>query len=424
MTDIKDDPFKTVEETGTTKTAPPKKAAAAKSEPKDEPKTEAATEADPLASFLAEMTIDEEDFEAPAPFVSRYIKPADGLWIPLRIVDAKVEQREMKAVVAYTPEGEMVTNPRGIDKLVEEHGATQEVETISVYQFVLEAEHVATCFGERPSSYRLYTQVFPVRIPLNKPRKRNGVEEVGFDKTSGKKLLAATHVVKPGTKITEDPEQLQELADAMVADGGKIVMARVKHRVKKSDDAVPRKNPDGTFVKCKVDEVEGSPIRLRKKDDGFVYSSSGDVYEGPADGLIPFGDDNYLIPDNSDDGAIVKDMVKREQVFDNLADDVYGVKGRTVTIVRLDDAEVEAEVTWETVGFITVMPIKAGTMVQAVAEGGELITASWLGTHWQETDKPHELQVNEAGEVRMVSAIDAAGGSESGYDVFKGDKAS
>lgn len=419
MTDIKDDPFKTVEATGTTKTAPPKKDAAPKeAAPKDEPK-----DVNPLASFIAEMTIDEDDFAAPEP-ISYYIKPADGTWIPLRIVSAKVEQREMKAVVAYTPDGEMVTNPRGIDKLVSEHGAKQEVEDITVYQFVVEAEHEATCFGERPAPYRLYTQVFPLRIPLKKPRMRGGVEEVGFDKASGKKLLAATRVVKPGMNIKEDEEQLQALADAMTADGGKIVMARVRRRTVKSDDSIPRKNPDGTFVKCKVDEVEGAPIRLRKKDDGFVYSSTSEAYEGPTAGLIPFGDDGFLIPDHSDDGAIVKDMVKRENVYDNLADEVFGVQGRDITIHRNDaeETEVDAKITWETTGFTTVLPVKAGTLVQAVTEGGELITATWLGTHWQETEKEHELQVSETGEVRIVSVVSEDAGSQSSFDEFKGDK--
>jgi hypothetical protein len=420
MTDINDDPFAKVEETGTTKTAPPKKAAPAKAEPT---KAKPVEDADPLASFLAEMTIEEEDFEAPANVI-RYIKPADGLWVPLRITGAKVEQRDMQAVVAYTPSGEMVTSPRGIDALVDEHGAEQVVEQISLWQFVLEAEHVATCFGERPSAYRLYTQVFPMRIPLKKPRERNGKTEVGFDKTSGKKLLAATRVVKPGMQIKEDEEQLQALADAMVADGGKIVMGRIRHRVKKSDDTVPRKNPNGTFVKCKVDEVEGAPVKLRKDGDTLVYVSSGDAYEGETAGLIPFGEDIFLVPDSSDDGAIVKDVVKREAIYDNLADDVYGVQGRSITVQRNDDTEIDAEVTWDTVGFITVLPIKAGTLVQAVAEGGELITATWLGTHWQETEKPHELQVSETGEVRMVSVIDAAAGSQESYDVFKGDQAS
>lgn len=439
MNESAEDPFAKVEETAAEK--PAKKADPAKK--KENAATEDAKSTDGIdfSQFLAEMTIGEEDFDAPAPFVPRYIRPAEGTWIPVRIVSARIEQREMRAVVATSSDGSLVTNPKAIDTLVEESGAEQSVETVTLWQFVVEAEHVATCFGERSSTYRLYTPVFPLRIPLNKPRTRNGVEELGFDKSSGKKLLAATRVVRPGMRLTEqDEETLQSIADAMVADGGKIVMARVRYRTKKSDDSIPRKNANGSFVKAKVDEVEGSFIRLRKDGDSFV-DPNGNVLDrnedgshvyisssGPADvfqesNLIPFGE-SFLIPDSSDDGVMVRDVIKREAVYDNLADDVYGVPGRNVTIQRQDDSEVEAEVTWETTGFITTQPVKAGTLIQAVAEGGELITASWLGTHWEEV-APHELSVEEDGKITMISSAKLAEGamSKAGLDVFKGDAA-
>lgn len=410
MTDVKDDPFATVEETGTTaKKAPAKK----KAEPED---------ANPLAAFIAEMTIDEEDFAAPTPFAGRYIRPAEGSWIPVRITSAKVEQREMRAIVVTTKDGSLITTPKEIDA-IDPKGASQEVEQVTLWQFVVEAEHVATCYGERSTAYRLYTPVFPMRIPLNKPRERNGVKEMGFDKISGKKLLAATRVVKPGMKLTESNEELLErLADDMVKDGGKIVMAKVRYRTKKSDDSVMRKNADGTPVKALVDETEGSFIRLEKNGDTFANVSTGEAYDGDTSKLIPFGEGQFLIPDNSDDGVTVRDIVKREAVYDNLADDVYGVPGRSITIQRLDETEIEAEVTWDTVGFITVPPIKAGTVVQAVA-GDETITAAWLGAHWEEVE-PHNLEVTEDGKVTLIAAsvaASAATASSSGLDVFKGD---
>jgi len=426
MTDIKDDPFAKVEETEESTTTA-KKATTKKATAKAAPEAveDAVPADDGLESFLAEMTIDDEDFAAPLPFIPNYIRPAEHLWVPVRITSAKVEARDMNVVVAYTDNGDMVTNPGGIDKLVE-RGKEQSVEQASLYQFVVEAEHVATHFGQRATPYRLYTQVFPVRIPLKQPRRRGGVEELGFDKNSGKKLLAATRVVTPGQKITEDEEVLQQLADAMVADDGKIVMARIKHRVKKSDDAIPRKNADGTFVKALVDESSGSFVYLSKGDGGkFYYSENDAEYEGDASKLIPYGDNRYIIPDSSDDAAMVKDIVKRENTYDNLSEDVAPVPRRMFTIQRTDGSEIEAEVTWETIGFAVVSPVKAGTMVQAVAEGGELITASWLGTHWQETEVPHELQVvRETGEVRLVSSAHAAGEgggiSQAGLDVYKG----
>lgn len=437
-----DDPFAQVEETTALAEKTAEKAAPAKK--KDDAESEGSSAASDIdfSTFLAEMTIDEDDFSGPTPFVSRYIKPAEGTWIPVRIVSAKIEQREMRAVVGINTDGSFVTNPKAIDALVEA-GMEQSVEQVTLWQFVVEAEHVASCFGERSSTYRLYAPVFPLRIPLNKPRTRNGVEELGFDKSSGKKLMSAARVVKPGMRLTDkDEEALRGIADALVADGGKVVMARVRYRTKKSSDAIPRKNSDGSFVKAKIDQDSGGFIKLTKGAGSLADSFLGPDGEAlerreegnhvyiPASGsaqvlqecdLIPL-EDSFLIPDSSDDGVVVRDIVNREAVYDNLADDVYGLPGRLVTIQRQDETEVEAKVTWETVGFITTQPVKAGTLIQAVGEGGEMITASWLGTHWEEV-APHELTVEDDGKIRMVSAASLVEQATSGLDVFKGDTA-
>lgn len=414
MTEITDDPFATVEAAASEEKPAAKKAAPAKAK-KDEAAKVPAQGID-FAQFLAEMTIDEEDFAPPAPVVTRYIKPAEHSWIPVRITSAVVEQKERKAVVATAPDGTLITTPKAIDMAVEQ-GLPQSVEEgLSMWQFMVEAEHVLTCFGTRNKDYRIYTSVFPVRVPLRKPENRNGVEVLGFDSNSGRKLMSATRTVKPGERLTEqDAERLEEIAQEMV---GKVVMARVRYRP--VDSTIPRKNPDGSFVKAKIDEDSGSFIRLEKSDNGFTDTRTGEIVEiDNSAKLIPFGE-QYLIPDNSDDGSMVKDVV--QNVYDNLADEVAVVPGRIVTIQRQDETEVEAEVTWETAGFITTAPVRAGTLIQAETEGKELITASWLGTHWEEVDA-HELTVGDDGKIRLVSAASlaqkAVGGS--GLDVFKGD---
>jgi hypothetical protein len=415
LTDINDDPFANVEETG----------ASADAQPEDKVPADGFD----FEAFLAEMTIDDEDFEAPTPIVDRYIRPAEGSWIPVRIVSVDTTQHDMKAVVATLPDGSFVTVPNQINLAVEK-GMTQSVENVTLWQYVVEADHVANCYGERSNAYRLYTPVFPMRVPLNKPRNRGGVEEIGFDKSSGKKLLAATRVVKPGEKVTEDNEELlRSLGDAMTADGGKIVMARVRYRVKKSEESVPRKKADGTFLKGAIDQTSGSFIKLRKSGNEYVYVEGGATYEGDTSGLIPFGD-TFLIPDDSDDGVRVQDIVKREATYDNLADDVAVVPGRQVEINRPDGSSVTAEVTWETVGAITVQPVRAGTLIQAVTEDKEIITASWLGTHWEDVG-PHELTVpSEGPDMGKVVLSPVTQGSKDGsaaapgLDVFKGDAAS
>lgn len=431
MTDITDDPFAAVEAAAPEEKTAPKKAAPAKA--KKEETVEVSTQVIDFSNFIAEMTIGDDDFELPASIIPYYIKPAEHTWVPVRITSAVVEQKERRAVVATAPDGTIVTTPKVIDMAVEK-GCPESVEDgLTMWQFVVTAEHVLTCFGVRKQDYRLYASVFPIRVPYRKPKMQNGVELLGFDSYSGKKLMIATRTLNSGDRLTEEnAERLEEIASSMV---GRIVMARIRHREVTS--TVPRKNPNGSFVKARINEDDGSFIKLEKKGDAFVDSSGskcetnedGDVIYIPSEGpaaifppkqLIPFGA-YYLIPDNSEDGAVVKDNV--ENVYDNLADEVGPVPGRIATIRRQDETEVEAEVTWETTGFIATAPVRAGTMIQAVSKGGELITASWLGTHWEEVD-PHELTVGDDGKMRLVSATSLAGGAAAGaqgLDVFKGD---
>ena len=161
------DPFGTVPQNTEEKTAP-KKTAPKKPDPVEDAvpaKTEKKDDVLDLAAFIAEMssmTLDESDFEQPEEvFYRPYIKPADRVRIPLKIVKAEVKLREgQRIVVARTKDGQTVMNPRAIDVLVEEHGATEEVlEDASYFQFILEAVHVAECFGDR-------------RVPVGRPPAR------------------------------------------------------------------------------------------------------------------------------------------------------------------------------------------------------------------------------------------------------------
>lgn len=413
-----DDPFGSLKKTGETpedaKPAPVEDTVPTKTEPKD------AVEFD-ISSFIAEMTLDAEDFEQPAEVIfKKYIKPAHGTWIPLEITDAKVELREgQRAVVAYSKDGQQIMSPKGIDILVSDHGATEEIiDDASFFQFKLEAEHVAECFGERQSPYLMFAPVFDMRIPLKNPKKG----KLGWDKKAGRHLVAATRILKPGDKILDNEEALNELAKKMI---GKKVLAKVRRKESTREESKPRVHENGSFVKARVDQTEGAFILLTKKNGTVIYKASGEVYEGDTDGLIPFGDD-LLIPDTSDDSAIVKDMVKSTMSFDNLEDDVASVPSLDVEIHRVDGSDVQGVITWETVGFIATKPVKSGTAIQAeITEGGEkkIITATWLGDMWEETPDEQQLQVTDAGEVRYVP-VDKGDGTPadlSGLDMFKGD---
>lgn len=403
---------------------------------------------DAMAYFEAVMTITDEDYEEPQPYVP-YIKPADGVWIPLRITDVKVEPREQRLVVAYTKDGQRVIDPRKFADVITAGGEEVVEEGVVVHQFRIEAQHIATHFGERNSPFLLFCPILDIKIALRSPKRLpNGDTQLGFDKSSGRKLLAATRVGM-GRNITEDEDLFKELAAALV---GKAIMAKVRRRTSPSTSSKPRINPaDGSFVKAKSDPSTGSVIRLTRNGNVFFYKtdadghSAGDAYEGDIPGLIPF-DGDFLIPDSSDEAQIVRDTFEQTNVFDNLADDVYRVPSvvmdakqvtkditsrfevdtmtngkkliaRYETIRRTDGTEEACQTTWETVGFVTVSGKKPGVAIQATTPSGQTITATWLGTHWEETKTAHVMQVSEDGVPRLVPV---GGPDLSGLDEFKG----
>ena len=415
--------------------------------------TATANASDAVSYFLNQMTVREEDYEEPQRYVP-YIKPAERTWVPLVITKATVETREARLVVAYDSSGECVTDPKKIEKIVEA-GGEEVVETgVSYYQFRLEADHLGAHFGDRPSPYLLFVPVFAQKIAFKEARKnrRTGEYELGFVKDVGRKLLAATRVGL-GVAIPEDEEFLNNLAEELV---GKRIMAQVNRReVKRSGDK-PRVNSDGSFVKAKIDQDTQTVIRLTKTEGGsYVNTATGEAYEGNTAGLIPFTNEQFLIPDNSDFGQVVRDPFESVDTYDNLYDETFRVPNvvmvakqvtkeiaerfevadrldgkkevsRYAEIVRTNGDEVKGQITWETVGFVATATKAPGTAIQATlaeidptTNKPRVITATWLGTHWEETPQPHHLVVSEDdGKPRLVPVAPAA---PSGLDTFKGD---
>lgn len=400
-----------------------------------------------LKYFAAKMALSEDDYEEPKPYVP-YIKPAERTWIAVEITGVKVETRESRLVVAYDSNGELVTDPDQIDEIVENGGEEVIEEGIAYSQFRLEVGHLGTHFGERNSPYLMFVPVFPQKVPYKEPRKIRGTNDyaLGFKKDAGRKLLAATRV-GIGRSVTDDATVLAEVAQDLI---GKRVMVQVNRRESTKPTTKPRLNADGSFVKAKVDETEGSFVRLLKQDDGtFAHKNTGEVFEGMTANLIPMdGGKEYLIPDNSDFGQVVRETTSTTNTFDNLYDDTFRVPNvvmvakqvtkeiaarfevvdrtdgkkevsRYVEIVRANGDEVTGQITWESIGFVATAKRDPGTALQATIKGDDgdkVITASWLGTHWEETPQKHELVVTEDGKPRLVPVAGGAGG----LDTFKG----
>ena len=352
------------------------------------PKKEEPTSA---ADYFLDFKLGEEEFEQPAAFIP-YRMPADRAWIPVQILGAKVNVREMRRVL---------TDP--------DTGAETIEDKVVTPRFELEVQHVAEVYGERSREYLLGMPIEDVVIPFRQANKRG----LGFKKQSGRKLLAATRVLKPGERITRD--NLEKLTADMV---GKIVMAQVRRVDKEYTDAEPVLDAVGQTVRVKVTDAEDK-IEIVEKDGQLVLKEDGTPFAGDASRLFKH-DGVYYIPDPSDDGVMLKKVRKTVRTFDNLQDDVAPVPGREITINRTDGSTVAAEVTWDTVGQITTKPIKAGTPVQAVTGEGELLTATWVGTVWNETPVVHNLEINDLGAVVFVPVQDGQTGGDP-LDVFKGD---
>lgn len=409
---------------------------------------------DGASYFATEVVIEEDEYVLPqATFPGFYVKPKKDSYIPVRILSGTVEERVQKRlVVGFSKDGkERSLSPSRIEELVSEGGTQQIEEQVPYFQFKMEAEHVSELYGKRFSPYWIFVSAFDQMIPLSESKQTK--DKIGWSKTSGRKLFAATRVgidwrkENPNRPIKDDAslELLQEVADAMV---GKIVMARVWHSAPKVTTSFnPRINDDGMFVKAKIDSKLGEFIKLTKNNEGqYVNTESGEVYDGPIAGLIEY-DGGFLIPDASDDGEVVQDKTERESVYDNLKEDVFPIPyevvpslpenlkehftvinredgkkivQRLVMVHRNDGQKVPAEVTWETVGQIATQRRDVGTAIQAVTTDKELLTATWLGTHWQETPQPHLVELSELGEVRLVPTEKTEPFDFSGLDEFKG----
>lgn len=385
------------------------------------------------ASYFLDFELGEKEFEQP---VERpYQMPAEGSWVPVEIMDCHVVVKPMRRVL---------TNP--------DTGSTTIEDQVETPRFEMDAQLFAQCYGIRRGPYLLGMPIEDVIIPFKQGSTRKGT---GFEKMSGRKLIAATRVLSQGGRVSGS--ELDELAARM---NGKIVMAKVRLAHKDYDNSKPVTDASNRPVRVKVNDSD-QKVEIVEKDGQLVMKADGTPFPGDPGRLFKFGD-TYYIPDPSDDGVILKEFYKTTRTFDNLNDDVAPVPGmvveadaldrildeasranftihqnsprlgpvaqangsvlveRLIQVTRVDGSVVCAQVTWDTVGQITAKPVKSGTPVQAVTLDGDLLTATWIGTSWVETPVAHRLEVNGLG--ALVFVPEATDDDEKGspLDVFKG----
>lgn len=377
--------------------------------------------------FFLDFELGEEEFEQPIAFVP-YRMPKEGTWIPVKIMESGIALRDMRRVMTD-----------------QDTGAEAVEDKVATPRFEMEAQHVAGCYGDRGRSYLLGMPVEDVTMPFNSGSNRKGV---GFKKISGRKVVAATRVLKPGERVTGD--NLKKLADDMV---GRIVMAQVRYSHKEYTNSDPVTDSMGQTVRVKVNNRD-EKVEIVEKGGQLVMKETGEPFPGDTSRLFKY-EGTYYIPDPSDDGVMLKTIRATTRTFDNLKDDVAPVPGmvlssddvkeilgsgspsrpsftvhenpngsflveRLIQVVRKEGAPVYAQVTWDTVGQIATKPVKSGTPVQAVTFDGELLTATWIGTSWVETPVEHRLEVNELGALTFVPVASDHDDQGDPLDAFKG----
>lgn len=375
---------------------------------------------DDIEAYLAShatfsFDVDDEGFIEPE-MERRFIKPAEKAIIPIEIDEALLVTKTMKLVYVLIDNPKdpskplVVTDPKAIEAAMKQ-GATPKIGEFETPRFEVKAYLAATVYGDKGRPYLLSVPAMPVMIAYKDADRRR---KPGWIQYAGANLLKATGVVKPGMKVTEDT--LPELAEKMV---GQHVMAQIRYAKKVYTDPEPVVGEGGIEIKVAVDK-HGSHIKLSKGADGaprFTEAVSfrgadfkeGDTFPGDAEALVEH-QGGLFIRDNGEDSVALTKMVERTVFFDNLADNVQAPPLRKITAVKGEEDTIEAEVTWDTVGLM--VPInKSGYMssgptpvnrkVQAVAEGGELITVQWEGTFWKAVTD-HDLDVTEGGELTLT----------------------
>lgn len=315
----------------------------------------------------------------------------DKMWVPIRLESVEVDEKHIPRLSASTciaraKDGKISVQYDQVEAALRD-GAEEIVGEFKLPYFVATANHVAPSFGSRPFPYEIEVPVLTVKTAYHKGP-RNG--RTGFRNENGRSLRQASGATRTGDEVTR--ANMHEVAAAM---SDKIVMAQLSLVEGKRARQRRRFDADGKPITVLVDPNSGTPVAIQRVGEGqYVYAESGEVWEGNENLLVPLtteSTDKFAIRDNGDYSDVL--MESFTPFVDYINPPFQPVPERRVTVETLETDEdgtpirVEGDITWETVGAIT-LGKAPGAMVDVLLVSGkrmgQTISALWLGTQWNE----------------------------------------
>lgn len=361
----------------------------------------------------ADMELEEDEgdeavrvFEAGDTYVNPLdVGLKDKMWVPVRINVAEFKEKHKPRLSSKVCVAVKVDQQTGKKRVyvpfdhVEaqiQAGATEMVGEYELPYFICEANHVAPAFGQRRYPYEIEVPSLTIKTAFFKEQ-RSGRK--GYKNEDGRSLRMATGATQPGEAV--NLKTMPGIAKRMEE---QVVMAQITLSTKTKQR--PRLDGNNKPISVLLNVDTGAPVTVfaaekQKDDDPQVYlynDETGTLYEGSQKLLVHVKDAIYAIADSGENaGPLMEDYV---QVTDYLKTKFMPVPERKVE-VELHNGEIaKGEITWDTVGAIT-LDRTAGVPVDIVLGSGagdrvgQTTTAVWLGTQW--TELPPKKEDGEKG---------------------------
>lgn len=311
----------------------------------------------------------------------------DKMWVPIRISVAEFKPKHKPRLSAKTcvavkvgEDGKKrVYVPFDHVEAQIKAGAQEVVGEIELPYFICEANHVAPKFGQRRYPYEIEVPGLTIKTAFFKEQ-RTG--RTGYKNEDGASLRKAAGATSPGEKVSM--ETMPAIAERME---DKVVMAQITLSTKSKPR--PRLDAANNPISVLVDPETGQPVTVvameRQEGDTsttyLVNDNSGTVWEGNEKLLVGVEPQVYAIIDTGENSAPLMQNVS--MTTDYLKTKFLPVPDRDVEVEMLDGETASGQITWDTVGAITVNKAP-GISVDVLLRTGKTITAVWLGTQWTE----------------------------------------
>jgi len=304
----------------------------------------------------------------------------DKMWVPIRLTSPTVDEKFVPRLSSKTciaqKDGKTYVLFDQVEAMLKA-GATEKIAEVPLPYFIVQANHVAPRFGRRRFDYEIEVPVFTIKTAFFKPQGNR----TGGPNEQGRALRVASGATAAGDRVNK--ANMHEVAERM---DEQVVMAQINVVTSKKPKFRDRLDENGDRINVLVDPETGDAVLVVKVDEsgGYVYAETGEVADVNEALLVHVLDQKYAIRDNGDSSDVLKEKYFPVNDYLSMWQPFQPVPERKVVIERLDGSEAEGEITWDTVGGIA-LGANAGAKVDVLLKGtGEIVTAVWLGTQWNE----------------------------------------